>query len=1337
MNHQNAASSVSVFIYGFPAKMDNMLRNTLYDQIYSRFENLRDIQRGFEVSNTGKQYYKLEFYSSRELNKNLEDRGMKIDYLKGGDPVQLRITLEYEEMMRVLDGEREHENRMYNNYGNYRGDRGRGRGRAFRRGNQNLQKHVNGGDNVRETINVETQNIINQSEIDNTVVILTKFSLPDGNYEPLYRYNWDESRTEMNENFRTIQINISKHKEGYTGFMSISFINLGCWVTNNNSQEDETESFLPYWPDDRSRNSLHPTEFVSCNYDSNNRFQMMTFELNMHENGTTIRKRISLERASIDSERTYFRDSLDRDKVFEAWITLTYPPTFSVFTSNPNQHRGKYNRPDGYWDKVQFAKSKYTPSKAYFTQRVNGNELEDYALIRPVIYIQTTTERWKSEYIHQLKEFIIECCNGVENENVKNKGMREIPVDLSFRGMKEMGLGFNVIFNTMALICKGTFSVFELDMGFLSWVSTEFQDLGGIIEGCLELMQDRGINPKESIRACFYRHYLQLERGGIEDNTTLQDCMQRRINWTPFAKIYSFPELEITNRVMRQWIYMHNRFLRVKFCDENGNEMNQFDKLSKNIEAELIEGMQIANSKFQFLGCSQSMLRSKACWLFSEPTNIRGRSALSIENIWGWMGDFEGEKNVSKRLSRMGQCFSTTYSGPLLKEADIKQIADVEATTPDGTTYCFSDGVGTMSSSIMVTAVSVLNDFKKYKYAAALQVRIGGVKGVLSYDPSLQGNLINIRPSQNKFPSVSTSLEIISGSKMHYGHLNHQVILLLSTQKIQDDAFSQLLQIHLEKLKNLIIRGPEGQKKLEKSGSGSGSEGEVESDNLETDAIMNSALQNMPDLHSIVEEMLRSGMSMQDDPFLSMINEAVYCNSLNLVKSKLRILDEKSVSLIGIMDELNILEYGQVFCRISRTNNYMDINNITVQGGVIVTKCPCLFPGDIRVLTAVEDKRLNHYINVIVFPQKGPRPHPNEISGSDLDGDNYYLSWNSLLIPAPENRSAPAQFPGESAAKKDKVTAEDLIGFYCNYNSRNKLGQIANTHKALCDDSPSLANDPKAILLAEEHSKEVDFPKTGKGGEVPKDCRIKRYPDYMEKEESLEGKYEIYTSNTILGKLYRKVDIEKADDLLIDFRANRRHIIDTELVLQGYQTYVQEATRVYKNYSHDMIKIMRILGINTESDLITGNVVGGRDYEALLAKIHINLQRIKTKYIRKFKEGRQLTESEKDKKASAYYLVAYDIYEVYTGKGLKEKRLLRSIEQYSANIIYELILKEVWRELDTKLNQGNEEKEGKETATKYKKMATKQSTSFYSFPWIVCGQLLCKIKKKKSYIFNN
>jgi RNA-dependent RNA polymerase len=45
-----------------------------------------------------------------------------------------------------------------------------------------------------------------------------------------------------------------------------------------------------------------------------------------------------------------------------------------------------------------------------------------------------------------------------------------------------------------------------------------------------------------------------------------------------------------------------------------------------------------------------------------------------------------------------------------------------------------------------------------------------------------------------------------------------------------------------------------------------------------------------------------------------------------------------------------------------------------IKGSVLVTRCPCLHPGDMRLLKAVNKPGLEHLFNVIVFSTKGKRP---------------------------------------------------------------------------------------------------------------------------------------------------------------------------------------------------------------------------------------------------------------------------------------------------------------------------------------------------------------------------
>jgi len=172
----------------------------------------------------------------------------------------------------------------------------------------------------------------------------------------------------------------------------------------------------------------------------------------------------------------------------------------------------------------------------------------------------------------------------------------------------------------------------------------------------------------------------------------------------------------------------------------------------------------------------------------------------------------------------------------------------------------------------------------------------------------------------------------------------------------------------------------------------------------------------------------------------------------------------------------------------------------------LVTRNPCLNPGDLRLLKGVDYPELRHLVNVVVFSSKGERPVCNMMAGGDLDGDVYWTCWDQEFISylCVENMKDPGNYEKPTVVET-KPEGDTLADYFTFYLERDCLGMISNLHLALCDikgrDGPL---DPDCLKLAHLQSIAVDFAKHGKCVNKreyePLHKQIDAWPDFFEKQ---------------------------------------------------------------------------------------------------------------------------------------------------------------------------------------------------------------------------------------------
>ncbi|KAI3467228.1 hypothetical protein Pfo_023891 [Paulownia fortunei] len=806
-----------------------------------------------------------------------------------------------------------------------------------------------------------------------------------------------------------------------------------------------------------------------------------------------------------------------------------------------------------------------------------------------------------------------------------------VPIVHPTRGLE---LPYRILFKVCSLVQTGCLPGPTLDVHFFQLVNPKRFDIR-YIEHALEklyYLKECCYDPVAWLTEQ-YDKYRTMREQPISPAIRVDDGLVyvHRVQVTPSKVYFSGPEVIVSNRVLRHYRDYIDNFLRVSFMDEEWDKMHPTDlsprvaaagdenkrtKLYERILSTLREGIRIGNKKFDFLAFSSSQLRDNSLWMFA-PTN-----KLNADCIRQWMGDFRSIRNVAKYAARLGQSFGSSTETLSVGVHEIERIPDIEAVS-DGTNYVFSDGIGKISVKF-ARRVAIKCGIKSCIPPSAFQIRYGGYKGVVAVDPSSSVKL-SLRPSMLKYQSENTKLDVLAWSKYQPCFLNRQIITLLSTLGVGDHVFEKKQREAVALLDDILVDPLRAQEALDLMSPGENTK--------------------------ILKEMLKCGYKPDGEPFLSMMLQTFRSSKLLDLRLKARVFVPKARRMMGCLDETGTLEYGQVFVRFSgagrrrlceeaiKFDNYMSTAyNGIITGKVVVAKNPCLHPGDVRVLEAINVRALHHMVDCIVFPKKGMRPHPNECSGSDLDGDIYFVCWDPDLIP-PRQESPMDYNPAPSTRLDHDVTIEEVEEYFTNYIVNDSLGIIANAHTVFADKEPSTALSEHCSELARLFSIAVDFPKTGIPAEIPPHLRVKEYPDFMDKPNKTT-----YESYRVIGKLFREVkDIAPHTT---SFRSFTKEVAmrsyDPDMEVDGFKDYIDEAFEYKTEYDYKLGNLMDYYGIKTETEILSGGVMRmsktfdlRKDAEAIGAAV----RSLRNEARSWFKRG-----SESDDpyaKASAWYHVTY------------------------------------------------------------------------------------------------
>ncbi|KAK1834909.1 RNA dependent RNA polymerase-domain-containing protein [Podospora conica] len=414
-------------------------------------------------------------------------------------------------------------------------------------------------------------------------------------------------------------------------------------------------------------------------------------------------------------------------------------------------------------------------------------------------------------------------------------------------------------------------------------------------------------------------------------------------------------------------------------------------------------GITLQGVHYNFYGHSNSQLGSRSCFLYAASKDV-------IKAKVDALGEFGKMKTVQKKAKRIGLLFSSAEVARTVNPKWCEDIPDVE--TKD---YVFTDGCGLIAPVLareLAKGAKIV--FRNQRYCPSVfQIRYRGYKGVVTVDPRMRekgGPLLRMRKSMKKFAGGDDySFSVVGSSKPYtFGHINDEVILLLHSLGISRETLLQKQQDHFRFLASASNDTLSAFRFL----------AYVNRFDLAEKVI----LESLDAVRSSVQRLIK-------DEHNKMIN--------NRAEQRCRILIPQSRLLFGVCDAWDVLREGE--CHVRITHEAKGIPATLKNCDVVVTRNPCLHPGDLQKFKAVQKDELSHLVDCIVFSTRGKRPAADLMSGGDLDGDTFFVSWDRDIVPSTVSEAA--EYPGAKEPISFKpITDDDRLVYFAKYAS-SSLGR--------------------------------------------------------------------------------------------------------------------------------------------------------------------------------------------------------------------------------------------------------------------------------------------------------